>query len=197
MDHCGEHGLLGTVDRLQMGMIRREINANRRVRPRRAPPWTGRRRSRAARSSAAARAWLCSVKGPRPGDPNGAQLAKAYNAGMGMGGPRRRNHASTGDGLLDRSRQRLNSSGQSGLCEGISPAFRLVRDDGAEPDCHRCPRSPANRISQKVKGSHTGEPFRPAQRSGADPDLLARIAIGWVGTGGSVTSAAAVWHACR
>jgi hypothetical protein len=39
--------------------------------------------------------------------------------GNGMGGHRRRNHASSGNGLLDRSRQRLNSSGQSAFPEGF------------------------------------------------------------------------------
>ena len=44
MDPCGEHGLLGTLDRLQMGLIRRMVNANRRARPGRVPPRRGRRR---------------------------------------------------------------------------------------------------------------------------------------------------------
>jgi len=100
------------------------------------------------------------MKGPRPGDPNGAQLARASSAGMGMGGPRSLDHASSDTGLLDRSRQRLNSSGQSTFCKGISSASQQVRNDVPDPDCplrfeitglsHIPPR--ADRVPRKVIG---------------------------------------------
>ena len=41
MDPCGEDRLFGTLDRLQMGLIRRMVNANRRARPGRVPPQVG------------------------------------------------------------------------------------------------------------------------------------------------------------
>jgi hypothetical protein len=42
-------------------------------------------------------------------------------------------NASSADGLLDRSRQRLNSSGQSGLRGGISPVARYAQHDVQVP----------------------------------------------------------------
>lgn len=60
--------------------------------------------------------------------------------------------AASEDRLLDRSRHRLNSLGQSAVCGGISPASRRARDDVPDPSCHRYSKFPARIGSHLMAG---------------------------------------------
>lgn len=73
-------------------------------------------------------------------------------------------HAPSRDGVLDRLRQQLNTSGQSACRRGISPASRRVRGDGSEPDGHRVRDHLPTACHRKSRGVSEARRSDPADR---------------------------------